>query len=199
MSRNHPETRASLILRLQNAADIAAWDEFVELYSPVVERSASRLGLQAADAENVAQEVFLRVARSVTHWLDREDRGSFRAWLLTIAKNETLSLLSRRATRPFVQVGDSSNHLENLADLRLELSAELDGEYQREVFQWAAAQVRESVAEHTWQAFWLTQIEGISVDDAARQLGIHVGNVYIARSRVMSRLKQLVQQFEVPN
>ena len=61
-----PDTRASLILRLQDATDVAAWDEFAEVYAPAVYRSARRMGLQAADADDCAQEVLASVARSVT-------------------------------------------------------------------------------------------------------------------------------------
>lgn len=190
-----PETRASLILRLQDADDVAAWDEFAELYTPAVVRVAVRLGLQSADAENVAQEVLLRVARSVSQWLSRDDRGSFRAWLLRIAKNETVNLLTRKATRPFVQFEASADgRVEELVDQQI--TSELDLEYEREVFLLAAERVREMVAEKTWQAFWLTQIEELSVEEAAKQLGVRPGHIYFGRCRVMNRLKQIIQQYE---
>lgn len=82
MPASPPETRASLILRLQNADDLLAWEEFVELYAPVVFRAARARGFQAADADNLVQEVLLAVSQSVTKWLERDDRGSFRKWLL---------------------------------------------------------------------------------------------------------------------
>ena len=96
-----PETRASLLLRLPNASDLAAWDEFVSLYSPCVVRVVTRAGMQQADAENVLQEFLLRVAKSTELWRNRTERGGFRPWLLRIAKNETINLLTRKATRPF--------------------------------------------------------------------------------------------------
>jgi RNA polymerase sigma-70 factor (ECF subfamily) len=78
-----------------------------------------------------------------------------------------------------------------------DLSSQFDLEYRREVFSWAAGQVRESVAESTWQAFWMTHVEGLAIGDAAGQLGVSVGNVYVARSRVMNRLQELVKRYEV--
>ena len=72
MPPSPPETRASLILRLQNQEDIVAWEEFVEIYSPVVFRLAIRHGLQPADADDLVQDVSISVARSVGKWLDRE-------------------------------------------------------------------------------------------------------------------------------
>ena len=192
---SHPETRASLILRLQDAADVAAWDEFVAIYSPVVVRVAVRLGLQPADADNVAQEVLLRVARSIARWLAREDRGSFRAWLQRIAKNEAVNLLTRKATRPFVQFDTSSE--ERIEDpIENDLASQLELEYEREIFLWAAEQVREAVAEKTWQAFWLTQIEELPIEEVANQLGVRPAHIYFGRCRVMNRLKQIIQQFE---
>ncbi len=96
-----PETRASLILRLPDAADVGAWDEFVSIYGPVVWRLAVRQGMQPADADNLVQEVFASVAGSVFEWIDREDRGSFRAWLMRIARNQAVNMLTRRASRPW--------------------------------------------------------------------------------------------------
>ena len=190
-------TRASLILRLQNADDVAAWDEFSAIYAPVVYRVAIARGLQAADAENLVQEVMLSVARSVDQWLERTNRGSFRAWLLRISRNAAVDILTRRATRVMARGGDSADQL--LAELPAadNVSQELDLEYDRAVFQWAAIQVRDVVADSTWDAFRLTSIDGVCVTDAAEQLQMRPGNVYLARSRVMTRIRELVKQYEV--
>ena len=197
MQFSTPETRASLILRLQDAADVAAWDCFESIYGPVVLRVAARQGLQAVDAENVVQEVLLRVAKSVNSWLARSPRGPFRAWLIRIARNEAARLLSRPATRPWRQGGDSSDvQLEDWVADNCNVASELELEYQRELFLWAAEEVRSSVEEHTWLAFWLTQVEGLTVSDAAERLQVKPGNIYFGRSRVMNRLKLAVQQFE---
>lgn len=80
MPPSPPETRASLILRLPNAADVAAWDEFVSVYGPSVFRVARQRGLQPADADDLVQEVFSAVAKQVSDWVLRPDRGRFRAW-----------------------------------------------------------------------------------------------------------------------
>src|SRR5687768_14232325 len=82
MPPSPPETRASLILRLPNTADVVAWDEFVLEYGPLVYRVARRRGLQPADADGLVQEVFSAVAKQVGDWILRLDRGRFRAWLL---------------------------------------------------------------------------------------------------------------------
>lgn len=196
MNPTHERTRASLILRLQDAEDIAAWDEFAAIYGPVVFNVARSRGFQAADAENLVQEVFMAVAGSISPWLQRDDRGSFRAWLLRIARNAAVDMITQRATRSLG--GDGSEAQLQLANLAApsELSDAFDLQYERTVFLWASERVRESVAEHTWQAFWLTSIEELSVEAAAAQLNTRPGNIYFARSRVMARIKQLVQQYQ---
>ena len=196
MNHTHAATRASLILRLKDAEDVAAWDEFAAIYAPVIFRVATSRGFQAADAENLVQEVFLAVANSVANWLERDDRGRFRAWLLRIARNESVDMLTERATRPLGRDGSTADR--DLANLpaRDEFSSALDLEYERAVFHWAAEQVRAAVSVQTWDAFWLTSIDGLSVNEVAERLNTRPGNVYVSRSRVMSRVKQLVQEYE---
>ena len=193
-----PETRASLILRLKDAADVAAWDEVAAIYGPLVFRMAVRQGLQAADADDVVQEVFAAVASTVAKWVEQPKRGRFRGWLLAIARNIAINVLTRRPHGGVGRGGDDA--LGALADIPAPagpLSSQFDLEYQREVYRWAAEQVRDSVARVTWDAFHLTHMEEVPIADAAMQLGISIGNVYIARSRVMSRLRELAKQFEV--
>ena len=196
MKPTHELTRASLILRIQDAEDMAAWDEFATIYGPVVFNFAMSRGFQAADAENLVQEVFLAVANSISNWLERDDRGSFRAWLLLIARNAAVDMITQKATRSLGRDGSEAQvHLVNFP-APSELSSALDLAYERMVFQWASERVRASVAEHTWQAFWLTSIEELSVEAAAARLKTRPGNIYFARSRVLARIKELVQQYQ---
>lgn len=138
----------------------------------------------------------MAVANSISKWLQRDDRGSFRAWLLRIARNAAVDMITQKATRSLGRDGSEAQLL--LANLPApsELSSALDLEYQRMVFQWAVERVRNSVAEHTWQAFWLTSIGDLSIEAAAAQLNTRPGNIYFARSRVMARIRELVGKYE---
>lgn len=196
MPASPPETRASLILRLQNADDVAAWDEFADLYGPVVFRAARARGFQVADSDNLVQEVLLAVAQSITRWLERDDRGSFRKWLLRLARNHAVNMLTQRATRSLGQDGAAAELALNELPVADEVSSLIDLEYERAVFQWAAERVQQVVAEHTWQAFWLTHVDGLSIEQAAKKLNSRAGNIYFGRSRVMARIQEFVKQYE---
>jgi RNA polymerase sigma-70 factor (ECF subfamily) len=190
-----PETRVSLIVRLKDRDDQEAWGEFLEIYRPLVYRLATCKGLQDADAEDVVQQVFGSVARAVDRWRPDSARATFRTWLTTIARNAIINALTRRA--PDRASGNTSDR-ELLADYAAETadSRVLLTESRREIFQWAARRAREEFEPHTWDAFWLTAVEGHDVAEVAEATGKKPGAVYAARSRVMKRLKQIVQQWD---
>lgn len=198
MHSSLPDTRASLIQRLPDAADAMAWNEVIDIYSPLIRRLAVSHGMQSADADDLTQEVFASVSQSIQRWLDREDRGPFRAWLLSIARNAAINHLTRRATKTLA-AGGSRGDSEWLQrpSRQQEITDQFDVEFRKQVFRWAAARVKNQVAPKTWSAFWLTQIEGQSVENASRQLDVTVGAIYVNRSRVMKRMKESVKQYEV--
>lgn len=188
-----PDTRASLILRLPTKADAAAWREFVGLYEPFLHRFARRSGLQEADARELVQDVLLSVVQAVGHWQQDATRAKFRTWLFRIARNKLIDVLSKRQ-RQATRIGGSG--MLDIAQPQL-LVEEAVLAHRRELFRWAAAQVREQVQPVTWQAFWRTSVEEQPVANVARELGLTTGAVYIARSRVLSRLKEVLTKLEV--
>lgn len=196
MPARPPNTRHSLILRLQDQADVDAWDEFVEVYGPVVYRSARRFGLQRADADDCVQECLSAVAESIADWLRRDDRGPFRAWLFRIARNTAIDLLTRRKHRPLGKGGDTATEILGQLEAAPDVSSHFDLEYRREVFQRASLVVREQVTANSWDAFYQTSVLQREVQRVAEELNLSVGSVYIARSRVMKRLRQIVKSFE---
>ncbi|QDT54911.1 RNA polymerase sigma factor RpoE [Caulifigura coniformis] len=189
-----PQTRASLLIRVRNPADQAAWHEFVEIYWPVIHRLARRKGLQEADADDLAQQVLMSVAKTIEERPHDPGRAKFRTWLGRVVQNAALNALTR--AKPDRPAGGDSHD----AHVRNAVSREPDSqlmqlELRREVFRWAARQVEREFQADTWQAFWLTAVEGRACDDAARKLKKGVGAVYAARSRVMKRLQEKIEEY----
>ncbi len=187
-----PDTRASLIVRLPNAEDAPAWTEFAETYEPFVYQFARRRGLQDSDARELVQEVFLGVAKAVKRFEPNQERAKFRTWLLRIARNQLLTQVSKRRDR--VVDSDAWHNLEGELAKDEPVSSVLA--YRREVFHWASQRVQRSVKPETWAAFWQTSVAGRSVVEVAGQLGVAKGFVYVARSRVIQKLRQEIHRLE---
>jgi RNA polymerase sigma factor (sigma-70 family) len=188
-----PVTRQSLIVKLRDPADSGAWSEFVGLYEPLVYRLARRNGLQDADAKDVCQEVFRAVAGSVDRW--DPDRGSFRGWIRAIARNLMINFLTRGG-RHFR--GSGATSVQELLEAHPaddpSATALFDHEYKRQLFQSAASEVKGEFAPATWQAFWQTAVEDRAPAKVAAELGLTVGSVYVARSRVLARIRRCVER-----
>ncbi len=188
-----PETRDSLLLKLRDRGDCESWHEFVAIYRPVVYRMARRRGMQDADAQDLAQSVLISVAESLKRWESDPKRARFRTWLSRVARNAIIDAFRR--VRPDAGKGGTAE-MTRLEQQPALADAEIDSEHRRELFRWAARQVRWEFAEETWLAFWMTAVEARIVQDVARELGKSPGAVYIARSRVMRRLQEKVREVE---
>src|SRR5262245_18736069 len=166
-----PTTRASLIARLSDPDDVAAWGQFVEIYLPLVYRLARRKGLQHADAEELAQEVLWAVSRAVHRWQPDPELGRFRDWLFRIARNWIINFLTRPKHKATASGrSEVMRMLAEHAEPSADETAVFDLEYRREVFRWAAEKVRSTVSNTTWQAFWQTSVGGRPIADVARLL-----------------------------
>ena len=130
------------------------------------------------------QEVLVAVPRAVERWEPDPARGRFRDWLFRIARNLMINFLTRRK-HLLIGSGDSqiAELLENHIEPSCEESATFDLQYRREVFRWAAEQVRDQVKGRTWNAFWMTSVDGRAIVQVASELNMSVGAVHIAQSR----------------
>ena len=153
-------------------------------------------GLREADADDVAQEVLVAVSRAVLEREHDPKRAKFRTWLSRVAHNAILNALTRG--RPDRGSGDSAL-LAVLSEHESHTGPDSDLlrlEHRREVFRWAVRQIRKEFHETTWDAFWLTAVEGRAVDVVARELAKNPGAVYAARRRVIRRILETVTEYE---
>lgn len=191
-----PLTRESLLLRITDPADRDAWEEFVAVYRPIIYRMARRRGLQDADAQDLIQRVLASVASSIHRWQHDRSRGRFSTWLGRVTRNAIIDTVRR--IKPDQSVGGSSmlQQLHRLPQSEESTEAEIRREYRRQLFRRAAALIQEEFNQAAWNAFWITTVEHVTVSDAAERTGKSIGSVYAARSRVMRRLKEKLDQLE---
>ena len=193
-----PATLSSLLVRLRDPRDSQAWGEFVDLYAPLVYRFGRTQGLQDADAADLAQDTLRAVAGAIGKFEYDPQRGSFGGWLFTIVRNRLRDFLEKRG-RHARGTGDTAmlDWLEQQPERHEELSKEWDREHERQLLLTAAQRIRGQFEEKTWQAFWRTTVDGASGKDVAAALDMTVAAVYLAKSRVMARLKEAIRQLQV--
>ena len=188
-----PLTRASLLVQLRDGANHAAWQEFAKLYGPVIYGFARKRGLQDADAADLMQDVMRSVSSAIARLDYDRNQGTFRGWLFTITRNKIFNFFSARRVRP---QGSGDTTTNRLLDTQPDTSDGADVwemEYQRRLAALAMERVKSEFQENTWRAFWLTAVEGVAVTDVAQQIGISPGAIYVAKSRVLARLKEEVE------
>ena len=191
-----PRTRPSLLLRLQGERDERAWAEFLVLYEPLVLRLMRRRGLQDSDARDTTQQVLLRISGAIEQYQPDGAEASFRRWLFRVARNVVVTFLVRQSRQPELL---DNHQITEMLDATLAASSEselFDHEYRQQVLAWATEQVRREFRDTTWQAFVETNIKGRPIAEVASELSLSPGSVYVARSRIIARLRAKVEEFE---
>jgi RNA polymerase sigma-70 factor (ECF subfamily) len=191
-------TRVTLLGRLRHdPTDQAVWEEFVEHYGPRIYGWCRKWNLQEADAQDVTQNVLLRLAEKLRDFSYDPSR-SFRAWLKTLTHHAWSDFVESRR-RPGLGSGDSG--VEGLllsVEAREDLVKQLEAEFDREILEEAMIRVRLRVAPQTWEAFRLTALEGLSGAEAGQRIPMQVAQVFVAKRRVQKMLQEEVARLEGP-
>jgi RNA polymerase sigma-70 factor (ECF subfamily) len=188
-------TRPSLLVRLRDIGDHEAWSQFVAVYTPLIFGFCRKRGLSEMDAGDVTQEVLKAVAGAIPRFRYDRQRSSFRNWLFKVVRSKLNNFLAAQARQP-QPAGDTTilQFAENEPDRAMEEGWERD--YQASLVSWAAKQIEGEFQEQTWKAFWRTAIQGEPAGAVAGELGLTLNALYIARSRITSRLRQTIQGIE---
>jgi RNA polymerase sigma-70 factor (ECF subfamily) len=190
-----PSTQAALLAAIKTPENRQAWDEFIAIYRPAIYRMARQRGLQDADAQDVTQDILVRVTNAIGQY-EQQPGTKFRHWLRRVAKNAILTAFTQ-SPKDFATGGSGgADLLARQSDSSPELEQQLETEFRRELYLRAAATVRSDVNAETWRAFELTVVEGLACEDAAAVLGKSVGMVYASRSRIVKRLREQIEQLE---
>jgi len=164
----------------------------VRVYGPLIYRHGRGRGLQDADAAEVTQEVLLQVSRSIRSFDYRPDQGRFRDWLGTITRQRINRFLKKRAGQ--IEAEAASLDMAGLEDVASpEQDTQWTEEFQAHILKAGLARVRPRFEEHTWQAFQGVWLEGRPAAEVATALGQKLDWVYVAKSRVLKRLREEVQ------
>ncbi len=187
-------TPITLLARLrQDPQDRKAWDEFVARYRPKIHAWCTAWGLQPADADDVTQTVLVKLVQKMQHF-QYDPARSFRAWLRTVTQhawNDFTDGLRREAGSRAPDLGALET-----AEARADLAQRLNDEFDHELMDLALKSVRERVAAHTWEAFLLTTLNGLSGAEAAQKLNQPVAHVFVAKHRVQKMLQEEIRRME---
>ena len=184
-----PSTSMGLIKRLQ-AREPDAWQEAVNLYGPLVFGWCRSKHLKGEDARDVTQEVFRNLAEKIDQFRTEQPGATFRGWLSTITAWRLADFYRRQGREPAAEGGTAN------LDLLLQTSEPPDpsslwdtpaAERELDLLETARAEFSDRI----WRAFWRTTADGLTAAEVATELGCSVGAVYMAKSRVLARLRSI--------
>jgi RNA polymerase sigma-70 factor (ECF subfamily) len=184
------ETRQSLLFRAQ-AGETDAWNDLTELYRPLIRGWLKRQGVQAHDVEDLSQEVLLSVVKHLPDFQHSGRRGAFRAWLRTILWSRTADYFRATDAATHASGGDDAVEiLQKIVDPDSELNRRWDEDHDRYVVRCLLGLVEQEFEPLTLQAFRRLALDGVSGAEAAQELGLSMSAVYVAKSRVLARIRQ---------
>jgi RNA polymerase sigma-70 factor (ECF subfamily) len=172
--------------------DQAAWARFAERYGRKIYAWCRHWDLQPSDAEDVTQNVLLKLAEKMRTF-EYDPARSFRAWLKTVTRHAWIDYSSARQA-----VAGGSQVLERLQTIaaREDLVERLNEEFDRELYEEAMSRVRMRVTPRTWDAFQRTALQGESGAEVGRALGMKVATVFVARSKVQKMLHEELRRLD---
>ena len=190
------DTRQSLLIRAQNG-DGDAWQDLITLYRPLIVGWLRRQGVRTDEVDDLVQEILLTVVQNLPAFHHSGRRGAFRCWLRTIARNRLIDFWNEfwktRGWRAPGEGGATAEALRQLEDPDSALNRQWDEEHDRYVLRCLLDLMELEFEPTTVRAFRRVALEGASAAEAGRELGLSVGAVYAAKSRVLHRLRQAAQ------
>ena len=185
------DTSITLLQRLQHSNDPENWDRLMSLYRPLLTSWLRKYDVQVSDSDDLMQEVLMAVAKDLPKFDHNGRTGAFRAWLRSIMVNRLRNFWRTRGRQAQAQGGsDLQLRLAQLDDPSSEMSQLWNQQHDLHVAQQLLRQVESEFTVQTWAAFSRVAIDGQRADAVAAELGISTNAVFIAKSRVLSRLRR---------
>jgi RNA polymerase sigma-70 factor, ECF subfamily len=184
------ETRQSLLLRARTGEQ-DAWKDLADLYRPLIIGWLNRQGVPAVDLEDLSQDVLLSVVKNLPTFEHSGHRGAFRAWLRTIVCSRTTDYWrAADASAPARGGSGATAALQQIADPDSDLNRQWDEEHDRYVLDCLLDLVEAEFEPATLRAFRRLALDGAKGAEVAGELRLTVAAVYVAKSRVLKRIRQ---------
>jgi RNA polymerase sigma-70 factor (ECF subfamily) len=194
-------TSWTLVARLKNLGDQQSWDEFDALYRPLILGVAVKAGLRTDEAQDVVQETMAAMAKHIQHFVAEPARGSFRSWLLTIARRRICDQFGKRLP---VAAGEAPTNgtartptVERMPNpTEADLEALCDAEWARHLRETALKELQFAVKPEHYQIFHLLTLEQRPIEAVAKMVGKNRARIYLIKHRVANALKKIVRRLE---
>ena len=185
------ETSLSLLDQLRVSNEEDAWGKLHRIYGPLVHKWLTKYDVQLSDADDLTQEVLLAVSRDISVFEHNGRPGAFRSWLKGILLNRLRNFWRSRDRRPQASAGsDVDRRLDKLEDPASQITLIWNKEHDNHVLRSLLSIVEPHFEAKTCAAFRMMTLEGKKPNVVAEQLGVSLNAVFIAKSRVLSRLRQ---------
>ena len=179
-----------MLLRICNPEDTDAWDEFLDIYTPVVRTYCFQRRLQEADVSDIVQDVMSRIVKRIRDFDYDPAKGKFRAWFGTITANRIKTFINRKSK---IEKTHGETELSTPVENYLDPDSDWIAIFSDQVYQTACSRVRPAFENLTWQCFEATWLRNEPVAEVANVLGVPVHSVYFNKSRVLKRLENEVR------
>lgn len=177
-------TSPSLLLRIRNSQDQDAWNQFLDVYVPIVRAYCYQRKIQHADIDDIAQDVMTSVSNAIRNFEYDPSKGRFRAWFGTVAANRIKSFLAKKNRTELPQSNEDPS-----TDQYIDPDTDWIDIFSERILRLACERIRSDFTDSTWSSFESTWIKNESAADVAQSLELQVHAVYVNKSRVLKRLE----------
>jgi RNA polymerase sigma factor (sigma-70 family) len=178
-------TRQTLLKKLQLNLSEESWEEFIYFYKNFIYSIIKTMGINETDADDIYQQVLVRIWKSIKNFNAKQKKGSFRSWIYKITQNTTLTFIAKSSTKK-----------SKMAEIQLdvedkvhspEIDQIIDEQWNRHISKMAFKNIAERISEKALEAF-TSQFNGETPEDTARRLGLEKRTIYIYRARIKQKL-----------
>mgnify|MGYP001095548340 CR=1 FL=1 len=186
-----PQTRQTLLEKLRDKYDESSWDEFQQIYEPYVRRILRAMKMNDHDCNDLLQNVMLICWKSLPKFEYKPEKGSFRAWISTVSRRETVHFIKKRQ-RTFISVKEEdSQYLQMALDevSRPQIDKEILVEWQKFISEKAWDNIKERFSDKVL-AMFEDLTKGVNTEDLAAKYEVSESAVYVYKKRVLNSLQK---------